>query len=56
MSRHITRRGALAGSAAALFAPAVFAQDRFPARTITFVVPFPAGGTPTCSRGCSRRS
>jgi tripartite-type tricarboxylate transporter receptor subunit TctC len=42
--RHVTRRGVLAGGAA-LFAPAVFAQDKFPSRPITFVVPFPAGGT-----------
>jgi tripartite-type tricarboxylate transporter receptor subunit TctC len=44
MSRSISRRGVLAGGAA-LFAPAVFAQDKFPSRPITFVVPFPAGGT-----------
>jgi len=43
--RGITRRGALAGGAA-LFAPVmVRAQEKFPSRTITFVVPFPAGGT-----------
>jgi tripartite-type tricarboxylate transporter receptor subunit TctC len=41
----ITRRSALAGGTAALFAPAVFAQEKFPSRTMTFVVPFPAGGT-----------
>ena len=46
MSRHgTTRRGILAGAAAAMVAPAVFAQEKFPARTMTFVVPFPAGGT-----------
>ncbi len=28
-----------------MFAPAVFAQEKFPARAMTFVVPFPAGGT-----------
>jgi len=44
MSRTISRRGVLAGGAA-LFAPAVFAQEKFPSRPITFVVPFPAGGT-----------
>jgi tripartite-type tricarboxylate transporter receptor subunit TctC len=41
----LTRRRVLAGSAATLFAPAVFAQDKFPSRTMTWVVPFPAGGT-----------
>jgi tripartite-type tricarboxylate transporter receptor subunit TctC len=45
MSRTISRRGILAGGTAALFAPAVLAQEKFPARTMTFVVPFPAGGT-----------
>ena len=40
-----SRRSILAGGGAALFAPAVFAQEKFPARTMTFVVPFPAGGT-----------
>jgi tripartite-type tricarboxylate transporter receptor subunit TctC len=40
-----SRRSILAGGGAALFAPAVFAQEKFPARTVTFVVPFPAGGT-----------
>jgi len=45
MVRQITRRGILAGGAAAIFAPAVFAQEKFPARAMTFVVPFPAGGT-----------
>ena len=46
MVRHgATRRGVLVGGAAAIFAPAVFAQEKFPARTMTFVVPFPAGGT-----------
>ena len=40
-----TRRGVLVGGAAALFAPAVFAQEKFPSRPMTWVVPFPAGGT-----------
>ncbi len=43
--RQITRRAALAAGASALFAPAVFAQEKFPSRTMTWVVPFPAGGT-----------
>jgi tripartite-type tricarboxylate transporter receptor subunit TctC len=43
--RLVTRRGVLAGGTATLFAPAVFAQEKFPSRPITFVVPFPAGGT-----------
>jgi tripartite-type tricarboxylate transporter receptor subunit TctC len=43
--RQVTRRGILAGGAATLFAPAVFAQEKFPSRPLTFVVPFPAGGT-----------
>src|SRR3954447_6963514 len=43
--KDITRRDALA-SAAVLFAPAVLhAQEKFPNRTITIIVPFPAGGT-----------
>ena len=44
----LTRHAVLAGSGAtaALFAPAIVrAQEKFPSRTITFVVPFPAGGT-----------
>src|SRR6187402_683587 len=45
VSHGATRRGILAGGAAAIFAPAVFAQEKFPARAMTFVVPFPAGGT-----------
>jgi tripartite-type tricarboxylate transporter receptor subunit TctC len=46
MVRHgATRRGILVGGASAMFAPAVFAQEKFPARAMTFVVPFPAGGT-----------
>jgi tripartite-type tricarboxylate transporter receptor subunit TctC len=43
--RQVTRRSALAAGASVLFAPAVFAQEKFPSRPITFVVPFPAGGT-----------
>src|SRR6187455_626245 len=45
VSHGATRRGILVGGAAAMFAPAVFAQEKFPARAMTFVVPFPAGGT-----------
>lgn len=45
MVRRITRRGILAGGAAAMFAPAVLAQEKFPSRPMTWVVPFPAGGT-----------
>ncbi len=45
VKRGATRRGILAGGAAAIFAPAVFAQDKFPSRPMTWVVPFPAGGT-----------
>src|SRR6185503_427980 len=45
MGGQITRRSILAGGASAMFAPAVFAQEKFPSRTMTFVVPFPAGGT-----------
>jgi len=44
-----TRRGMLAGGAAtalALFTPCnLRAQEKFPSRTMTFIVPFPAGGT-----------
>jgi tripartite-type tricarboxylate transporter receptor subunit TctC len=44
-----TRRDILTGGAAAatfIFAPSVLrAQEKFPSRTITVVVPFPAGGT-----------
>jgi tripartite-type tricarboxylate transporter receptor subunit TctC len=45
VSHGATRRGILVGGAAAMFAPAVFAHEKFPARAMTFVVPFPAGGT-----------
>ncbi|MGB9364463.1 MAG: tripartite tricarboxylate transporter substrate binding protein [Xanthobacteraceae bacterium] len=41
----ITRRGTL-GAGVALLAPAIVrAQEKFPSRTMTWVVPFPAGGT-----------
>jgi tripartite-type tricarboxylate transporter receptor subunit TctC len=41
-----TRRNVLIGGAATLFAPGVLrAQEKFPNRTMTWVVPFPAGGT-----------
>jgi tripartite-type tricarboxylate transporter receptor subunit TctC len=46
MSGRITRRAVLAAGAATLFAPAIVrAQEKFPSRTMTWVVPFPAGGT-----------
>ena len=45
MGGQLTRRGVLAGGAATLFAPAVLAQEKFPSRPMTWVVPFPAGGT-----------
>ena len=38
-------KGAAAAGAAALLAPAAFAQSQFPNRTIRIVVPFPAGAT-----------
>ena len=45
MRRGITRRGTL-GAGIALLAPAIVrAQEKFPSRTMTWVVPFPAGGT-----------
>jgi tripartite-type tricarboxylate transporter receptor subunit TctC len=41
-----TRRAVLIGGGALLLTPAVLrAQDKFPSRTMTWVVPFPAGGT-----------
>ncbi len=40
----ITRRAVL-GAAAALAAQAVHAQERFPSRPVTLIVPFPAGGS-----------
>jgi tripartite-type tricarboxylate transporter receptor subunit TctC len=44
--RHFTRRSVLAAGAASVLAPTILrAQEKFPARPITFVVPFPAGGT-----------
>ena len=45
MKQGATRRGVLVGGAAAIFAPAVLAQEKFPSRPMTWVVPFPAGGT-----------
>ena len=45
MSR-VSRRGVLFGAGAAVLAPQVLrAQEKFPSRTMTFIVPFPAGGT-----------
>jgi tripartite-type tricarboxylate transporter receptor subunit TctC len=45
MSR-FSRRGVLVGGGAAVFAPRLLrAQEKFPSRTMTFIVPFPAGGT-----------
>ena len=48
-SKWATRRDVVVGGGAgalALFAPAIVrAQDKFPSRTMTWVVPFPAGGT-----------
>ena len=43
----LARRKVLAGGAAvALLAPTILrAQDKFPSRTMTWIVPFPAGGT-----------
>ena len=44
--RHFTRRSVLAAGTATVFAPTILrGQEKFPARPITFVVPFPAGGT-----------
>jgi tripartite-type tricarboxylate transporter receptor subunit TctC len=44
--KRATRRDILIGAGAALFAPAILrAQDKFPSRPMTWVVPFPAGGT-----------
>jgi tripartite-type tricarboxylate transporter receptor subunit TctC len=46
MMIRITRRNIVLGAGAALFAPAIVrAQEKFPSRTMTWVVPFPAGGT-----------
>ena len=33
----------------ALFSGGALAQSAYPARPVTLVVPFPAGGPPTCS-------
>jgi len=41
----LTRRAVLGAAAALGAAPAVRAQDRFPSRPITLIVPFPAGGS-----------
>ena len=41
----ITRRLCLALAAGALLAGSVAAQDKWPSKPITYVVPFPAGGT-----------
>jgi tripartite-type tricarboxylate transporter receptor subunit TctC len=41
----LTRRKALGVAAAALAAPAVFAQDAWPSRSIRIVVPYPPGGS-----------
>jgi len=39
------RRSVLAGLAASLFAPALGAQESYPTRPITLIVPFPPGGS-----------
>lgn len=45
MTRPITRRQALAAGAAAIAAPAAFAQSGFPNKAIRIVVPYPPGGS-----------
>ena len=46
MGGQITRRSILAGGATAVLSPAILrAQEKFPSRPMTWVVPFPAGGT-----------
>ena len=46
MGGQFTRRSIMAAGAAAMFSPAILrAQDKFPSRPMTWVVPFPAGGT-----------
>lgn len=40
----IRRRPLLAGALAAVAAPLAFAQDKWPAQTVRFIVPFPPGG------------
>ena len=45
MSRHITRRGALGGSRAARSRRRSSRRTNSPPAPMTFVVPFPAGGT-----------
>jgi tripartite-type tricarboxylate transporter receptor subunit TctC len=41
----LTRRQALAATAAAVAAPAVFAQEAWPSRSIRIIVPYPPGGS-----------
>ncbi|RYF14387.1 MAG: tripartite tricarboxylate transporter substrate binding protein [Comamonadaceae bacterium] len=41
----LTRRHALAATAAAVAAPSLFAQSAFPSRTVRLVVPYPPGGS-----------
>src|SRR4051794_32071121 len=46
MQAYNRRRVLIGGAAATLFAPAIVrAQEKFPSRTMTWIVPFPAGGT-----------
>lgn len=46
MTRATRRHVLIGGTAASLFAPSILhAQDKFPSRQMTWVVPFPAGGT-----------
>lgn len=44
MNEKIRRRPLLAGALAAFAAPLAFAQDKWPAQTVRFIVPFPPGG------------
>ncbi len=44
MTRNITRRTALAGLAAAAALPGIAKGETWPARPVTMIVPFPAGG------------
>lgn len=41
----LTRRHALAATAAAVAAPSLFAQSAFPSKTVRLVVPYPPGGS-----------
>jgi tripartite-type tricarboxylate transporter receptor subunit TctC len=41
----ISRRDATLGAALALLTDTAFAQDKWPSKPITYIVPFPAGGT-----------